>query len=160
MLTWELFIAYSKLQSNSKVIAVAATIITDAATKQTEKSNTLCMVSIFPLACYFDTFPNIRAMVDESVADVLTSYGFVQNKIFLFAPLAVSSFDIHAMYELGPDLEGGQFSELLILCKKHTAKALYTAVRFIVFLILFVIFSAFSFHFLQSFAGKSIERCI
>lgn len=116
---------------------MAATVI-PMPSGQAEKAGALSMVSIFPLACYFETFPSLRTMVEDSVAEVTATHGAIASKMFLFTPLAVSSFDVHASYETSPDLEKGQFEELLTLCKQHKANGLYTAVR------LFSVFASFT----------------
>lgn len=86
------------------------------------------MVSVFPMACYFETFPSLRAMVDESVADAVSEHGSVKHKMFLFTPLAVSSFDTLVTYETNAHPQEGHFAELLSLCGEHNAKGMYIAV--------------------------------
>ena len=141
---------------------MAATIITKTSNQVQQTSvPQQCMVSVYPMACYFETFPSLRDLVDDSVADVVSKYGAIEHKMFLFTPLAVSSFDIHANYEMSPDLEKGQFGELLALCREHKAKGIFIAVRSRVFSLLCALIkrNVFFYTFYQGNLSKNAFEC-
>jgi len=85
------------------------------------------MVTVYPIPYYFESYPSIADLVESSHEYGLTTFKKKAQNLFLFVPMAVSSFDPTTETDLKED-HSNHFSKLQDLCKKYEANGIMSTV--------------------------------
>lgn len=88
------------------------------------------IVSVYPIPYYFESYPAIADLVESSVNYGLATLKKKTQNLFLFVPLAVSSFDSGTQNDTSePLLHTDHFIRLHNLCASYEASGIMSTVR-------------------------------
>jgi len=104
------------------------------------------MVTVYPIPYYFESHPNIADLVESSHEYGLTTFKKKAQNLYLFVPMAVSSFDPTTETDLLED-HWNHFNKLQDLCEKYEANGIMSTVSLLKRQS--TIFLCFSSHFLS-----------
>lgn len=88
-----------------------------------------CMV--FPMAHYFEPSPSLESIAEESATALAGRLQPQQtlDRVLLFTPLGVSSFDTAGMESDSERAASGEFGRAEALCGRYHARGIYNTVR-------------------------------
>ena len=88
------------------------------------------MVSVFPMPYYFEAYPTLEDQVESVVAYGQATFKKKAENVFLFVPLAVSSFDSESEADHNlAESDTEHFQRLHDVCEKNNASGIMSTVR-------------------------------
>lgn len=87
------------------------------------------LVSVFPIPYYFESHPTIADLVESTHEYGLATFKKKANHLYLFVPMAVSSFDATTDADFNaPESHTSHFNKLQELCEKYEANGIMATV--------------------------------
>lgn len=119
------------LQGSNKVMAIGASIFFNGVSHTYHgDASSNNMVSVFPMPYYFEAYPTLEDQVESVVDYGQATFKKKAENVFLFVPLAVSSFDneSEADHNLA-ESDTEHFQKLHDVCEQHDASGIMSTVR-------------------------------